>query len=259
MNKKTKSKCFDCGYSNYYDIFYECKNYKAEAAYIHKLIQKYYQGASNIRDIACGTGNHLIELLKYGYNIDCSDLSAEMLDILKKKLLNYPQFHGRITNENMISATSKNKYDAVICMFAAINYLNGWREINKFLINLKKILKTGGLFIFDCWNGVAVPNYFSKTGEKIFKKDNIKIIRNSETEIDKITQKCRIDYDISLFKYGKKIGATRETHNLFYFSPVEIETLLVLNGFEIISLTPFMKNRKIRQDDWEFMTVSRKK
>ena len=62
-----KNKIFSSG--DYYDLFYEDKDYQLEANYIHKKIQEYKLNAYSILELGCGTGKHAINLTKFGYKI----------------------------------------------------------------------------------------------------------------------------------------------------------------------------------------------
>ena len=45
-----------------YDAVYSFKDYGAESARIHTLIEERSPGASTLLDVACGTGKHLEQL-----------------------------------------------------------------------------------------------------------------------------------------------------------------------------------------------------
>ena len=59
------NKIFSSG--DYYDLFYENKDYELEAKYVHKKIQEYKSNSTSILELGCGTGKHAINLAKFGY------------------------------------------------------------------------------------------------------------------------------------------------------------------------------------------------
>ena len=75
-------------YSRYYNLLYKDKDYRGEAGFIHKLIQKYSPDAQNILDLGCGTGRHDLLLAEKGYAITGVDMSEEMLLIARSQQLN---------------------------------------------------------------------------------------------------------------------------------------------------------------------------
>ena len=43
-------------YSQYYDLFYQDKNYDAEAGFVDKIIKNHLSEANKILEFGCGTG-----------------------------------------------------------------------------------------------------------------------------------------------------------------------------------------------------------
>ncbi|MBP7654274.1 class I SAM-dependent methyltransferase [Candidatus Dependentiae bacterium] len=256
--KQKKHSCFKTDYSKFYDLFYQGKDYVQEVKYLNKILKKYKPDCKFIRDAACGTGNHLVELIKLGYTVEGSDISSDMIRILKHKLEDMG-IKSKTEVCSMTEIKTTKKYDAVLCMFAAINYLSGWKDIDKFFKALNKILKPGGIFIFDFWNGLLVPENNNKRGKKTVDSDNMKITRETFTEVDKLKQNCAVHYNVTISSGKKTVNKFSETHNLHYFSPEEIEILLNINNFKILSFQPFGLNKNISADDWELIIAAQKK
>ena len=72
------NKIFSSG--DYYDLFYDDKNYQLEANYIHEKIQEYKPNSNSILELGCGTGKHAINLTKFGYEILGIEKSESMLE-----------------------------------------------------------------------------------------------------------------------------------------------------------------------------------
>ena len=74
-------------YPKYYELIFGNRNFKKECSFIVKLIKK-FSGIKvySILDIACGTGQHMIELSKLGFNVAGLDISDKMLNEINKKL-----------------------------------------------------------------------------------------------------------------------------------------------------------------------------
>mgnify|MGYP001594940493 CR=1 FL=1 len=48
--------------AEYYDLFYQSKDYKKESEFIINLLRKH--NVKRILDVGCGTGNHIVILKK---------------------------------------------------------------------------------------------------------------------------------------------------------------------------------------------------
>ena len=46
--------------AEFYDLFYDEKDYAGEAARVRELVAARYAGARTLLDVACGTGRHLM-------------------------------------------------------------------------------------------------------------------------------------------------------------------------------------------------------
>ena len=72
------NKIFSSG--DYYNLFYEDKDYQLEAKYIHEKIQEYKLNSNSILELGCGTGKHAVNLTKFGYKILGIEKSESMLE-----------------------------------------------------------------------------------------------------------------------------------------------------------------------------------
>ena len=70
--------------SEFYNLIYGKKDNHREAIYINNFIKKYTKNVDRILELGCGTGRHLLEMLKLGYKVTGIDLSNEMLNMIPK-------------------------------------------------------------------------------------------------------------------------------------------------------------------------------
>ncbi|UCD03477.1 MAG: class I SAM-dependent methyltransferase [Candidatus Woesearchaeota archaeon] len=116
-----------------YDIIYsELTNPKITEKEV-EIIKSEIKPKGRILDLGCGTGKHLIPLLKSGYEVIGLDISKDMLRVLKKKAakdrLKPKLIHGEI---NKIKGES---FDGIIC------FGNAFCEIAKNESKAKETLK----------------------------------------------------------------------------------------------------------------------
>ena len=70
-------------YSNYYDFFYQDKEYQKETNYIEDLLKKNEVIKGNILEFGSGTGKHGYLLGNKGYKVHVIELSSDMVDKAK--------------------------------------------------------------------------------------------------------------------------------------------------------------------------------
>lgn len=259
----TGSSQFDA-YAAFYDLLYKDKNYKGEAEYISKLINRFLKkdkAETSVLDLACGTGKHLFELASEGYgSLSGSDISSSMIEIARKnataKGKNVTFYNHSFQESDKISS----RFDIVLSMFSAFNYLTTYADQSKTLNNISTLLNHGGLFIFDYWNGCAVTEMYSPV--KVLRKSegSAEILRISETKLNLIEQSATVKFNCNYFQDNKRMADFQETHHLHYYYFSEMRNLLESHQFDILYIAPFMQlDKDLSPDEWNISIVARKK
>lgn len=249
-------------YAAYYDILYQDKDYTKEALFISKLIkEELAKKNSDVRvlDVACGTGRHVIELSQLGYNVAGSDQSKEMIEKAMKesemRKLDIEYYNESFQSLGKIG----KKYDVILSMFSAINYITNYKDLSITFKNINYLLLDDGIFVFDFWNGNAVIDSFSPVRVKRVKKDSNEIIRISETTIDRISQLATVKFHFMVIDNYGVIKEFDEKHLIRYFFLQEMSDLLQANNFEVVARCPFMDiKRDVTATDWNITYVVRK-
>ena len=94
-------------YDKIYYKYITSKTTKNELKAIKKHIKK-----GPVLDVACGTGRHMIPLLKAGYEVTGVDLSSGMLKVLKMKLKKN-KLKGVVLNQNIKTFKSKRFFNGI--------------------------------------------------------------------------------------------------------------------------------------------------
>src|SRR5438552_886674 len=99
-----------------YDLIYEAagKDYAAESAELHSLIQARNATAASLLDVACGTGAHLAHLGAW-YEVAGVDVDPTMLAQARHRL---PETVPLI-EADMRSFSLGRRFGAVICLFSS--------------------------------------------------------------------------------------------------------------------------------------------
>ncbi len=121
------------------------------APQILELLDKNKTNEKNaILDLFCGTGRLSKILLDAGYDVIGLDRSSDMLEIAKKRNLNYIKSN----NANFVKGDAENfsidkKVDFVVSTFDSINHLPDEKALINCFSSVFKCLNDNGLFIFD--------------------------------------------------------------------------------------------------------------
>ncbi|MBR8826546.1 MAG: class I SAM-dependent methyltransferase [Gomphosphaeria aponina SAG 52.96 = DSM 107014] len=222
-------------YSQYYDLLYRDKDYATEAEFIHKLIQNYAPNAQSILELGCGTGHHAELLAKYGYKIQGVDLSEEMLKKAGDRLAQLPPdiANGlKFTQGDIRTLKLNQQFDVIISLFHVISYQTSNPDLLATFETVKKHLKPGGIFIFDCWYGPGVLSDRPSVRVKRLENEQIKVTRIAEPVM--YPNKNLVDVNYQVFITNKTTGAVeelQETHTMRYLFKPELE--LMLSNFQL--------------------------
>jgi demethylmenaquinone methyltransferase/2-methoxy-6-polyprenyl-1,4-benzoquinol methylase len=201
--------------SNSYDVMNDIMSFG-----LHRLWKKQFIRLCNIKsqkkvlDIACGTGDIALELIRKNPSIEltCLDPNIDMIEICKEKFINKGIINVDYQVKGIEDYNSRNKkFDLVTVTFGFRNFTN--HEIA--LQNIIQILEPGGLFLIMDFKKPRNQLY-----AKLFKFYTLNIIPS----IGKIIAK-----DESSYRY---LGESIQT----YYSPDEIRDMLFKAGFSKIEL-----------------------
>lgn len=195
----------------YYDALYAWKDYPAEVAKIHALIQSHRPGASTLLDVACGTGHHL-ELLREHYEVEGLDLDANLLEIAGERNPGVTLHAGDMTGFDL-----GRTYDVVTCLFSSIGYVQTRDNLQRALASMARHLEPGGVLLLEPW---LSPDVFEAghVGLLVVDEPGLKIARINSS---------RRTGDISILDFDYLVGTPEgtdhfnETHRLGLFSEAD--------------------------------------
>jgi len=245
-------------YSHYYDLLYEDKDYAKEVRYLRNLFDRFSSiPVRRIIDVACGTGNHAIPLAKQGFAVCGIDISPHMLKVAKAKAKNSAISRNiSFRHGDMRLYRPMGKFDACLCMFAALGYLSNHQQILAALSSMHKHLRPGGLLILDVWNGLAVISVKPSLRTKTVHQNGITVKRQAEPSLDATNSLCTVRYRLAVTSKGRTVNFS-EIHRMRYFYPDEMKLLLRISGFKLFSLHPSSQpTRNLTSRDWGMTAVA---
>jgi SAM-dependent methyltransferase len=151
------------------------------------------------------------------------------------------------------------RYDAAICLFDSIGYLQTDDAVRDVLAKIWNHLRSGGLFICEFWHAPAMLNQYSPVRVRRWENSDREIVRISETTLDRKNRLADVDYTVYELKKDGTYSSFRETHTNRYFSVDEIKRFVSGAKFEPVRFfAGFRKQEPITDDTWHVVAVSRK-
>ncbi len=246
-----KNKIFSLG--NYYDLFYDEKDYRLEANYLHNKLIDFKLKGNKILELGCGTGKHANHLTKFGYKILGIDKSESMLrEALKVK--NFECMQGDIRNIKL-----ENKFDCVISLFHVLSYQISNESLQSVFLTAFNNLKKGGIFLFDFWFAPAVIHQKPRVRIKTISTETNKIYRIAEPEILIEKNQVNVKYTFHDFNQEKnQFKITEELHQMRYFSIPELSYIANSTGFKVLKAEEFLTGHKPSFDTWGVCIILKK-
>lgn len=213
-----------------YDYVMRHVNYARWARYIDDLFKKSDIPVHFVLDIACGTGNMLIELFKLGYEVSGFDASFYMTEVAKEKIQK-KDMRIPVWCESMTQFYLKQKVDACICTYDSINYCLDLKQCGLVLNCVAQVLNKGGLFVFDICTERNSRSHFQNYTEKDG-TDRFTYTRKSYYIKE---EKLQINEFIIIWHGDKEEEQVfKEKHLQRIYKINEIESIISPESFEVV-------------------------
>lgn len=208
--------------AKYYDVL--VKDDQATEMWVD-FFNKHKKGRT-ILELASGTGEISLALAK-DYQLDASDLSNEMLEMIKVK------DNEHIINDYLsldMSNFKVNKtYDNIICFCDSINYLLDINDLEKMFKLVHQHLNNDGVFMFDMHS-------LDRLDE--FSEDYIETGSILDTDFQWTIVKDQ-DYLLHHFAFYEESGLKQEQHIQRVYDPNIVINTLEKVGFKVSVFTDF--------------------
>ncbi|MGB4729514.1 MAG: methyltransferase domain-containing protein [Candidatus Hydrothermia bacterium] len=222
---------FTCIAESYDEIMLKV-NYPEWAQYIKTLFSLApLKPIHLVLDLSAGTGSLSSILTSWGYELFCFDFSLGMLNIAKRKFEKQNLLGTFVRGDFRKIPFKETSFDAVISTFDSLNNVLDPNELLDIFVQVKKILKSGGPFIFDLnteWSLKIEWNDFTRVEETantitIWKSRYL----NSISYLF-FTLFVKIDEEKAIYK---KISTVFKERG---YDPAEVRAMLKKAGFEKI-------------------------
>ncbi|MBE7170971.1 MAG: class I SAM-dependent methyltransferase [Williamsia sp.] len=243
-------------YSQYYDLFYKDKNYKAEADYVIEQLRPYLPVEADVLELGCGTGGHAEPFCQAGYRVTGIDRSEEMIRQAKEKRI--PNFSTLLAD--ITSFSLPQQFDGAFSLFHVISYLTTNAMLAACFKTVAYHLKPGGVFCFDCWYGPAVIHELPATRIRKIIHGELELTRTAKPVLHIEQNVVEVQYDIQIDHTGNKESeGVQETHFMRYFTIPEIEWIAEQTGFKVLKAEEFMTSENTTLNTWNLFVLLQKK
>lgn len=241
-------------YARYYDLLNQQKDYKQEVDYITSLINKYDPAATNLLDLGCGTGLHAIHLAEKGYHVLGVDQSQDMINVALERIKTLPNPISKLLDfetGDIRTFSIDKSFDIVLSLFHVISYQTKNSDILKSFNTVSKHLKSGGIFIFDCWYGPGVLSDKPYIRNKKFENDELIINRHSTPQIYPTKNQVDVNFDIKIInKQTGKYENIQEIHKMRYLFNPEIEQFLKMHDLKLLISEEWLTSNEPDFNSW---------
>lgn len=223
-----------------YDSLMSYVPYQNWVGIIERVCKKYYKNsAPTIFELGGGTGTLGAILTFEGYNYKGSDFSEGMCRIAYDKGLDFTCVDGR-------SIGIKEQFDMVVFLFDGINYLLTEDDYKRCFLEVSKILKPNGLFLFDITTKYnSTVNFDDYEEAESF--ENGCYIRHSYYERGTTIQHNEFDIYVKDDE-SELYHRFEEHHRQRVFDPSEIEAFIPTDIYSIEGIYDGFSSKAYRSD-----------
>ncbi len=243
-------------YARYYDLLNDGKDYAAEAQFVDRLLRPAGTPAGTLLDVGCGTGAHAREFAKLGWSVSGVDLSPAMVEIARAANT------AEDGTEFFVGPADKfdlgRRFSAVVSLFHVVSYLSGRGEVFRMLVNVRRHLEPGGLFVFDFWHGPGVLADPPAVRVRRAENNSLHVIRIAETTHRPVECLVDVRYEIMVEdEAAARVEHITESHCLRYFFLPELDFILQCAGFRIERTRAGLTAEELGPRAWHGLVVAR--
>jgi SAM-dependent methyltransferase len=206
-------------YASYYDSLYAAKDYGRECEFLEAMFTRYAKHpVRTVLDLGCGTGGHSVVLSERGFEVLGVDRSAEMLAVATRR-----RSKAEFAQGDIATFASGRTFDAAVCMFAVLSYLDTDAQLESFFNNVSAQLLPGGIFVCDFWHGPGVLTDPPGDRLKTLSRPDGEVLRFAQTELIPDKNVGIVRYRVIHLDGSRVVSDIEEAHTMRYFFAPELE------------------------------------
>jgi SAM-dependent methyltransferase len=122
------------------------KDWTAEGVLVDKIVRTHLPAARSLLDVACGTGAHLEAFGRFFDHTTGLEIAPAMRERAMRRLPGVPIHAGDMRDFDLGTT-----FDAVVCMFCSIAYLDTVEEMRAAVRSMSRHLAPGAPLVVEPW------------------------------------------------------------------------------------------------------------
>lgn len=140
--------------AGYYDQFCADVDYAGQCAFARRVFATFASsGAKQYLDLACGTGQHLLDMQQHGFAPHGLDNSSAMLALARERC---PDAQLQLCD--LAAFEQQDSFDLITCFLYSLHYAHPVAAIEQTLYRSFAALKSGGVLLFNAVDARGIRN-----------------------------------------------------------------------------------------------------
>jgi SAM-dependent methyltransferase len=188
-----------------------------------RALRRWLSAPGTLLDLGCGTGRHVVQFAREGFEVTGVDLSEHMLAVARRKLA-AAEASATLVHADILELgeLGLGRFDYAICMFSTFGMIYGAGHRLRFLREVREHLEPTGLLALHVHN--RWHNLWYAEGRAYLRRALVDRLRGRPEAFQKTVDGYRGIHGLSLYVYS-----AREIRRVLAQGGFRVEQMLYLN------------------------------
>jgi SAM-dependent methyltransferase len=207
-----------------YDLFYDWKDYDAEARKVRHLVADRKRDARTVLDVACGTGSHLAHLREW-YTVEGLALDADLLKVAARRLPGVTLHQADMRDFHL-----DRTFDVVTCLFSSIGFVETTEGLARAVTAMAGHLAPSGVLVVEPWLTPATFDPGRLGRVVLVERPHLQAVRMNGSRVE--GNRSILDFHYLVARSGT-VEHLRETHAMGLFTDDEYRSAFERAGLSV--------------------------